>query len=218
MAKVGYIFKSEYYDGYDEDIKWMEDYGCCRVVTELSEHEKQRPQWKQLMECLDRGDEIVISKYSNAVRGSREFAMFIELCRVRVVRIISIHDKIDTKGILFPETTIADVLIMVGSLPEETAALRKESAHVELLKTTVKFNVVSSGRKSKEEEKIEREKNIVNMYTSGFTMDEIWKASGFNSRSSVFRILNKFGVNLNRGKFKGPLGKRKDKDEATEIE
>ena len=217
MAKVGYIFKSEYYDGYDEDIKWMVDYGCCRVVTELSEHEKQRPQWKQLMECLDRGDEIVISKYSNAVRGSREFAMFIELCRVKVVRIISIHDKIDTKGILFPETTISDVLIMVGSLPEETAALRKESAHVELLKTTVKFNVVSSGRKSREEEKIEREKNIVNMYTSGFTMDEIWKASGFNSRSSVFRILNKFGVNLNRGKFNGPLGKRKDKEEATEI-
>lgn len=40
----------------------------------------------------------------------------------------------------------------------------------------------------------------------------IGKVSGFSSRSSVFRILNKFGVDLNRGKFKGPLGKRQSKE------
>ena len=51
MAKVGYIFKSEYYDGYDEDIKWMEDYGCSRVVTELSEHvnlKNKKNMWQQI--------------------------------------------------------------------------------------------------------------------------------------------------------------------------
>jgi hypothetical protein len=35
----------------------------------------------------------------------------------------------------------------------------------------------------------------------------------------VFRILNKYGVKLNRGKFSGPLGKRKPKDEnGNEVE
>ena len=56
---------------------------------------------------------------------------------------------------------------------------------------------------------IDREKTIVAMYNNGHSIDNIWKVSGFNSRSSVFRILNKYGVLLNRGKFSGLLGKRK---------
>lgn len=119
---------------------------------------------------------------------------------------ISINDRIDSKGVLFPETTVLDVLNIFGALPEEAAALRKASAHVEKLKTVVNTRTVTA------ETKAEREKNIVNMYNSGHSIDDIWKVSGFSSRSSVFRILNKFGVDLNRGKFKGPLGKRQSKE------
>lgn len=111
-----------------------------------------------------------------------------------------------TIRVLFPETTVLDVLNIFGALPEEAAALRKASAHVEKLKTVVNTRTVTA------ETKAEREKNIVNMYNSGHSIDDIWKVSGFSSRSSVFRILNKFGVDLNRGKFKGPLGKRQSKE------
>lgn len=208
MAKVGYIFLSDYIDNIDSDRKWMTDYGCCRIVEELAEHEKQRPLWKQLMECLLRGDELVLSKFSNAVRGSRELSSFLELCRVKMVRVISIQDRIDSKGELFPETTIVDVLNMYGSLPEETTALRKASSHVDQLKTIVKPSVRVGGKKTKVSDKSNREKNIVNMYNNGYSMDDIFKVSGFSSRSSVFRILNKYGVNLNRGKFSGPIKKR----------
>ena len=180
-------------------------YGKSRV-QESSDLEKLRPQWKQLMDCLERGDELVISKFSNALRGSRELAFFLEFCRVKVIRVISINDRIDSNGVLFPETTVLDVLNMFGALPEEAAALRKASAHVEKLKTVVNTRTVTA------ETKAEREKNIVNMYNSGHSIDDIWKVSGFSSRSSVFRILNKFGVDLNRGKFKGPLGKRQSKE------
>ena len=65
--------------------------------------------------------------------------------------------------------------------------------------------------KEKNISKAEREKTIVAMYNNGHSIDDIWKVSGFSSRSSVFRILNKYGVSLNRGKFSGPLGKRKPK-------
>ncbi len=170
MAKVGYIFNSEQYDTFTFDRAWMEKYGCCRIIEDSASQEKTRPEWKQLMDCLERGDELVISKFSNALRGVRELAMFLEFCRVKVIRIISIQDKIDSKGELFPSTSIADVL--------------------------------------------DRERNIVNMYNNNYTIDDIWKVSGFRSRSSVFRILNKYGVKLNRGKFSGPLGKRKPKNES----
>lgn len=116
MAKVGYIFNSEQYDTFTFDRAWMEKYGYCRIIEDSASQEKTRPEWKQLMDCLERGDELVISKFSNALRGVRELAMFLEFCRVKVIRVISIQEKIDSKGELFPSTSIADVLFMFGSL------------------------------------------------------------------------------------------------------
>ena len=58
MAKVGYIFKADHYDGLEQDKAWMNDFGCVRIVEELSAHEKLRPAWKQLINCLERGDEF----------------------------------------------------------------------------------------------------------------------------------------------------------------
>ena len=84
MAKVGYIFK-ENNDSFDAEREWMQRYGCVQIVEETVEHETLRPMWKQLMANLQRGDEIVISKFSNAARGLRELAAFIELCRIKIV-------------------------------------------------------------------------------------------------------------------------------------
>ena len=104
MAKIGYIMAISQYDRLEEDRKWMNDYGCIRIVEESDENERNRPLWKQLMVALQRGDELVISKFSNALRGSRELATFLEFCRVKVIRIVSIHDQIDSRNELFPET------------------------------------------------------------------------------------------------------------------
>ena len=103
MAKVGYIFKADRYDGFEADKEWMQKYGCVQVIEEPVESEALRPKWKQLVASLERGDEVVVAKFSNALRGSRELSAFIELCRIKVVRIISIHDRIDSRGKLFPE-------------------------------------------------------------------------------------------------------------------
>ena len=83
------------------DYFWVIIYSCVQVIEESVKHETLRPKWKQLMSNLERGDELVVSKFSNAVRGLRELAALIELCRIKVVRIISIHDKIDTCNELF---------------------------------------------------------------------------------------------------------------------
>ena len=208
MAKVGYIFKADRYDGFEADKEWMQKYGCVQVIEELVENEALRPRWKQLVANLERGDEIVVAKFSNALRGSRELSAFIELCRITVVRIISIHDRIDSRGKLFPETTAADVLDMFGALPEEVAVLRYSSAHVMNLQQKAKV----PRKTMKAMDKADRENTIVDMYVNGHSFEDIMAVSGYNSRSSVFSVLNRHGVKLNRGKFKGPLGKRKPKD------
>lgn len=205
MAKVGYIFMAEHCDMLEADKEWMLQYGCIQVFEESTDHEILRPLWKQLMASIGRGDEIVVSKFSNAVRGTRELATFFELCRIKDARIISIHDGIDTKNELFPDTKVSDAIKMFGSLPEEIAALRKSSSHIMHLQQYIKQPSKSGGSISK----TERERMIVDMYNNGHSIDDIFEMSGFSSRSSVFRILNKYGVKLNRGKFSGPRNKNK---------
>lgn len=212
MAKIGYIMATAHYDKLEADREWMQQYGCVKVVEENDEDEKGRPLWKQLMIALERGDELVISKFSNAIRGARELSMFLEFCRVKVIRVISIHDCIDSNDELFPETKPSDVLMMFGSLPDEALVLRKSSEHVSKLqeRMIVQLPPVSMSK----EKRMNREKTVINLYAAGHPIDEIWKASGFRSRSSVFRILNKHGIKLNRGKYSGPIKKKDERKDA----
>ena len=216
MAKIGYIMATLHYDRLEEDRRWMQEFGCVRIVEESDADEKSRPLWKQLMIALERGDELVISKFSNALRGVRELAFFLEFCRVKVIRVISIHDRIDSCNELFPETRPSDVLVMMGSLPEEALVLRKSSEHVSKLqeRMIVQLPPVSTSR----ERRMDREKTVINLYAAGHPIDEIWKASGFRSRSSVFRILNKYGIKLNRGKHSGPIKKWNERKKANNKE
>ena len=91
-------------------------------------------------------------------------------------------------------------------LPEEFLALRKSAEHVANLKEKmiVSLPPVSSAKM----QKLDREKTVIKLYVSGHPIDEVWRASGFRSRSSVFRILNKHGIKLNRGNHSGPIKKK----------
>lgn len=166
--------------------------GVYRWSRKSAPTRRSRPQWKQLMASLGRGDELVVAKFSNAVRDLRGLAALVELCRIKVVRLVSIHDKIDTLGELFPDTTAAQVLEMFGALPEEVAVLRKSSSHIMQLQQTIKPPVTKKAMS-----RAEREKTIVDMYNNGYSIDDIWEVSGFNSKSSIWRVRNQDGVYLN---------------------
>lgn len=105
---------------------------------------------------------------------------------------------------------------MIGSLPDEVLALRKSAEHVIKLqeKMIVSLPPVSASKR----QKLDREKTVVNLYVAGHPIDEIWRASGFRSRSSVFRILNKNGIKLNRGNHSGPIKKKAEQTAKQDIE
>ena len=100
------------------------------------------------------------------------------------------------------------MLWIIGAFPEEIAALRKYSAHVEKLRQNIKAPAVP-----KVLPKAERDKTIVDMYINGHSFDDIWVASGFSSKSSIWRILNKYGVKLDRGQTSGPRVKQNPKED-----
>ena len=192
MAKTGYLFLAKGYHALEEDIAWMKECGCDSIIIEEGIKERLRPQWRKLLTLLKKEDEIVLTRLSNAVRGIRELGAFLDLCRVYKIRIVSIHDRIDTKNELFPETTAGDVLDTVSRISEEATKVRRsEGRVVRNLKSQRKEKTKSALRQ-------DREKMIVNMYKSGHVIDDIWKVSGYKSRTTIFRVLRRAGVELDR--------------------
>ena len=205
MAKYGYLFLTKNLSTKDEDIAWMKAFGCDSIIEEEGAQEKYRPQWRRMLTRLGKGDVIVVSKLSNALRGIRELGVFLDLCREYRVRLVSIHDRIDTGCELFPETGVNDVIDTISHLSSEATSVRRSEQGLKSSRK-VRPNVKRGLRQY-------RDKTIISMYNAGHSIDDIWEASGYASRASVFRVLNRNGIQLNRGPHHGPLGKRKKKDE-----
>jgi hypothetical protein len=187
----------------------MEEFGCVEIVREdLPQNEKSRTLWDSLIGRLQVSDTIVIPKLSNALKGTRQLVFFLEFCRINNIRLVSIHDKIDSFNQLFPDAKTSDVLTAIALLPKEANAIRKSGQHI----TRVKKQIANISKKTVG--KTERNKRIINMYLQGFTIDEIFAESGFTSKSSIWRILNAANIELTRGHTRGPLGSRKKKEDA----
>jgi hypothetical protein len=209
MAKIGYIMTAPGYNDYEADVKWMEEFGCVEIVREdLPQNEKPHTLWNSLIGRLQVSDTIVIPKLSNALKGTRQLVFFLEFCRINNIRLVSIHDKIDSFNQLFPDAKTSDVLTAIALLPKEANAIRKSGQHI----TRVKKQIANISKKTVG--KTERNKRIINMYLKGFTIDEIFAESGFTSKSSIWRILNAANIELTRGHTRGPLGPRKKKEDA----
>ena len=195
MAKVGYVMN---YAGSraNTDKEWMKRFGCNEIMEEQQDYEL-RTEWNKLLDRLNKGDELVVPKLSHVLRETRQLSYLLEYCRLKEIRLISIHDRIDSGNELFPETQMSDILNVVALLPKEAFDIRKSSDAVRKVKSRMRtLSPVDYNR-------IERKEFVVNMYKSGHLINEIWKASGFRSRSSVFRVLKEAGITLNRGRKKG---------------
>ena len=192
MSKFGYYFETNNQTELIQALQWMNNYGCDTIAKDFIEYEKLRPQWQQTVEKLESGDELVVYKLSNAIRGSRELLFFLEFCRLKNIRIISVLDRIDSHQQLFQ-----DIENMTLHIFDVLANFTSES--VELKKKVTSIQRTSKKQMAKRQVGVSKLERNMNLYKSGYPINEIWKQSGFRSRSSVFRILNDAGIKLQRG-------------------
>ena len=85
------------------------------------------------------------------LRGVRELAMFLEFCRVKVIRIISIQDKIDSRGSYSQTASIAMCFFMFSKLlSEEVCPLpcARLATHVEYIMSVLNLPRVQLQRKA----------------------------------------------------------------------
>lgn len=192
MAIIGYLPYLPGYENRAADKQWMESFTCSRIVEELPEEKRFGLGLDKLLAIIEKGDTLVISKLAHILKGTRQLSFFLEFCRLKEVRLVVIHDSIDTSNELFPETKVSDVLAVIARLPEEANTVRKWASQTG--KNTKGIKVLSRAAYGR----AERKKLVVNMYRSGYSIEDIWKASGFRSRSSVFRVLKDEGVEPSR--------------------
>ncbi len=192
MKKIGYLPYLPWYADRKADKQWMEDFGCGFIMEEQPEERRLHLGLDKLLESIGKGDTLLISKLAHIVNGVRQLSYFLDFCKLKGVRLVSLHDGIDSHDELFPETKVSDLLAFIAGLPEEVNAVRKSAIQSGRRTKGIKvLSQVAYGR-------AERNKLVVNMYRSGYTIDDIWKTSGFRSRSSVFRVLKDEGVELKR--------------------
>lgn len=179
MATLGYIYMAdESCSVTNSKLQSLCDY----VFVDDEDNEIYRPQWRCLMEELTYGDTIIVSTFSNAFRGVREFAFFMDYCRRDKIRIISLIDKIDTENEMFPMRLPGEILQIIGMLPAEISQLRNRAAK----KTAIYKRKLAA-------ESLQRDKEIIRLYTSGMPPKDIMQKSHI-SRVTLYYILKKHNI------------------------
>lgn len=196
MSKYGYIRKFATYADEEKDKAFMQDFGCVVLHEDPKASDKICPEWDRLISRLNKSDTLVVSKLSHIVGSTSKLAFFLQFCQVKGIRLVSINDRIDSAGELFPDTTVPDILQMFAMFPKEVNSLRRYSQAQKKINT--KINVLTPVAHTQ----AEKELLVVNMYKGGHRLKDIMKATGYASRDSVYRILDKSGVKSNRKKVR----------------
>lgn len=194
MSKFGYIRKFDTYADEEKDKVFMQDFGCVVLYEDQKVSDKICPEWDRLISKLNNSDTLVISKLSHIVSSTSKLSFFLQFCLVKRIRLVSINDHIDSAGELFPDTTVTDILRMFAMLPKEVNYIRRHSQAQKKINTQI--NVLTPVAHTQ----VEKELLVVNMYKGGHRLKDIMKATGYASRDSVYRILEKSGIKSNRKK------------------
>lgn len=186
MSKIGYV-----YGNFNEPVmSWMDNYGVETLYQENIGQEYSRPKRKEAISSLKAGDEIILSRLSNALRSLGELALFIEFIKLKEVRLISVEDEIDTQGEVFKRLSSLDLLGIIGRFPEEVMAVRKATGEEKKLKTLSK-------KTNKREARLKRDSLAISLYLGGHTIEMIMKKAGIR-HSTLYNILKRNGIGRGR--------------------
>lgn len=182
MQKIGYIFG----DVSVSSVEWMNEYGCSAIYTESRACYMIRPKWKGMLRKLSDGDELVVARIGNVLDCLNKFSTLLRFCKSRDVRLISIEDRIDTKGELFPNDNLLE---LIAELPKEILTLKKELGEVRV------DNTVANSDKKLARKQFNQ--NVIQFYLTGFSLDVIREKFGI-SNSEIYRVLRHNGIKANR--------------------
>ena len=178
MPKFAYYF----HNIPEVTLTWLKEHVGDNVYVDKASQERSRPKLRQVLRVVQSGDELLIARFSNAVRGIYELTLLRELCRLKEVRLISFEDKYDSAGEIFTN----DLSAVMSKLSSEIITLRKT---VEKGTGYIKPLSLVTAR----EKKVKRNVTAVNMYLAGISISKILAKTKM-SKSTLHQILNIYGI------------------------
>ena len=181
MARIGYIVTELPEQRIEEDEQRIQKENCDFIYRERYNVEGKTKELKKLIDNLNDRDEVIFLSMANAFKGVRQLCLFLNISRIKNLRIIFLRDRIDSYGEKYESSTDA-----ISTLTEDSYAIRK-------------IRKLSEKReRSRSQARQLRNEKCVELYKAGVPTDEIKKQVGFRSKSSVFRILRASGVKTDR--------------------
>ena len=181
MARIGYIVTELPEQRIEEDEQRIQKENCDFIYRERYNVEGKTKELKKLMDNLNDRDEVIFLSMANAFKGVRQLCLFLNISRIKNLRIIFLRDRIDSYGEKY-ESSTENLLHAISTLTEDSYAIRK-------------IRKLSEKReRSRSQARQLRNEKCVELYKAGVPTDEIKKQVGFRSKSSVFRILRASGV------------------------
>lgn len=188
MSKIVYVFGCT-----TKDIdSWLSAYGFDSIYCEEVAHEETRPLLKDVVSILKAEDELIIGSLCHTVRSMTQLGILFELCRIKKVRLISITDKIDTKNEIFDETA-SGIITAISSFPTNRLEFRKKVGEPMISYMPASY--------TRQQNKKERDKRVIELYLAGYSNLHIFKAMGIG-HTVLYSILKRNGIPCRRMKVK----------------
>jgi len=195
MKKYGYIKKTLESRAMAKAKQQLEAVGCDVIITDEVEKNVTRPNLNELIKKLRSGDTLYLYKFANAVSGALQLMYLLEVCRDRGVRVVSTDDDLDTDTI---EGRLWQT--MLGSFPREVKSW--ERAETAIRRAGHGFGLEPT--RPKYEDLETRDARIIELYRAKTSLMKIGEQFAI-SRTQVYRVLKKHGINKDRhGQYEEP--------------
>ncbi|MEA5084479.1 MAG: recombinase family protein [Lachnospiraceae bacterium] len=157
----------------------LKEIHCDKIVIEEHSSSKKRTQLKQLLNLLENGDIIVITRLFSLADSTRHLVELLEIIEEKGAYLTSLEESIDTssaKGYPFVDIVKHLVRFQSDVVSEKTKNGMYEA----------KQKGISSGRPKKPDENVSRA--IVMYQSKKYSLNEIKEKTGI-SKSTLYRYL-----------------------------
>lgn len=189
---LGYIVNKSSISEQDllTTMEVMNTLHCDRIYEDSTELHTERPHLKYILEEVKEGDTIVFHKLSNALANSVELNNLFRLCDSKNLRIASVHDRLDTEGVIFSKESFCIISLLSLFQSESFSAMHKQKR----LEDVPESAQVIKNKRMKDERNIK----AIDMYIAGYSYKRIMETLGIGSTRTLWKIIQSFGVSLDR--------------------
>lgn len=156
----------------------------CESIMMEERKGKARPVWDSFIDALHSGDTAVLYSFDSVFRNFSDMMFFIKYCIESGVKMVSVHDQLDSYGEHFPQTKSIHALDLVCRIFKKRDKRAPDDLESALYAQTFK------------ERKAKRYCMVINMYRAGYTPSAIMEKTGYQSKSCIYKILRQNGITL----------------------